>query len=79
LPDKAVIASGGIRTGIEIAKALVLGADAAAMALPMLKAAEQSIEQAVNAIERVIEELRVTMFVTGSSTISELKKKRTTT
>lgn len=76
LPGKIVIASGGIRNGMEIAKALVLGADAAALALPILKAAEQSIELAVQAIEQIIEELRVAMFVTGSSSVTELKKKR---
>lgn len=74
LPHFKVIASGGMRNGIEVAKALALGADAAALALPFLKAAEQSIDAAVEAIERVKEELRTAMFVTGCRNIDELKK-----
>ncbi len=74
-PDLTVLASGGLRSGIEVAKALALGADAAGMALPFLKAAEQSTEAVVEAIEKVLEELRVVMFLTGSANVSELKSK----
>jgi isopentenyl-diphosphate delta-isomerase len=77
LPGMKLIASGGMRTGIEVAKAIALGADAAAMALPILKAAEISVEQAVQAIETVLTELRTTMFITGISSIEELKKRGT--
>jgi isopentenyl-diphosphate delta-isomerase len=74
LPSLAVIASGGIRNGIEIAKAIALGADAAATALPILKAAERSTEDAIAAIEQLILELRTALFVTGLSSIEELKR-----
>jgi isopentenyl-diphosphate Delta-isomerase len=76
LPDRVVIASGGIRNGIEIAKAIALGADAAAVALPLLRAAERSIEDAVEAISLLIAELRTTMFLTGARTVSELRTRR---
>jgi isopentenyl-diphosphate delta-isomerase len=72
-PDRIVIASGGIRNGIEIAKAIALGADAAATALPILKAAEQSVEQAIEAIETLKTELKTAMFVTGMGSIQELR------
>lgn len=75
LPHATVVASGGIRNGIEIAKALALGADAAALALPFLKAAERSTEATVEAIERVVEELRTAMFVTGSRNLTDLKRR----
>jgi isopentenyl-diphosphate delta-isomerase len=75
LPGRVVIASGGIRNGIEVAKAIALGADAAALALPFLRAAEESVEAAVLAIRRVIEELRTAMFVTGCRTVSELAQR----
>jgi isopentenyl-diphosphate delta-isomerase len=73
LPELTLIASGGIRNGIEIAKALALGADAAATALPILKAAERSTEDAVKAIEQLILELRTALFVTGMASIEDLK------
>jgi isopentenyl-diphosphate Delta-isomerase len=72
LPDRVVIASGGIRNGIEVAKALALGADAVSLALPFLRAAERSVEDAVLAVRRVIEELRTAMFLTGCRTVPEL-------
>ncbi len=74
LSDKVVIASGGIRNGIEIAKAIALGADAAATALPILKAAEKSVEAAEEKILELIEQLRTAMFVTGCKNIADLKK-----
>ncbi len=76
LPDRIVIASGGIRSGIEIAKALALGADAAAVALPILRAAERSIESAVEAIARLVAELRTAMFLTGAGTVAALRTRR---
>ena len=50
-PNLTVIASGGMRTGIEVAKAIALGADAAALALPILKAAEKSTDDAVRLLD----------------------------
>jgi isopentenyl-diphosphate Delta-isomerase len=76
LPDRVVIASGGIRNGIEIAKALALGADAAAAALPVLRAAARSVDEAVRALEQLIAELRTAMFLTGCRTPSELRARR---
>ena len=76
LPSSMVIVgSGGIRNGIEIAKALALGADVAAFALPLLKAVDESIDAGVEAIERVKEELRTAMFLTGSRTVAHLKQR----
>jgi isopentenyl-diphosphate Delta-isomerase len=76
LPDRVVIASGGIRNGIEVAKAIALGADAAAIALPLLRAAERSIDEAVEAISRIVAELRTAMFLTGARTVADLRTRR---
>jgi isopentenyl-diphosphate delta-isomerase len=76
LPDRVVIASGGIRNGIEVAKALALGADAVALSLPLLRAAERSLDAAVEALTRVMEELRTAMFLTGCRTVGELAQRR---
>lgn len=79
LPAGAVvIASGGIRNGIEIAKAVALGADAAAAALPVLRAAERSIEDAVEALRLLVAELRTAMFLTGCRSVAELRSRRLT-
>lgn len=76
LPDRVVIASGGIRNGIEVAKALALGADAAAAALPVLRAASRSVDDAVQALRLLVEELRTAMFLTGCRTPAELRARR---
>ncbi len=70
-----VIASGGISNGVEIAKALALGADIAALAKPFLKAAfEPDGAEAVKAFAlRLMNDLRATMFLVGAKTIKALK------
>ena len=75
LDGRVVIGSGGIRNGIEVAKALALGADAASLALPILRAADRSVEEAILALRRVIDELRTAMFVTGCRTVPELRRR----
>jgi len=74
--DWAVIASGGVRTGLDAAVALALGADAVAMARPLLVAATRSEEAVVNALESVIYQLRVICFCTGAADIASLKERQ---
>jgi isopentenyl-diphosphate Delta-isomerase len=71
-PHMPLIASGGIRTGLEVAKALRMGASVAAMALPLLKPATESPEAVMQVLERVIFELRVALFVGGFSSLRAL-------
>ena len=68
-----VIASGGVRTGIDVAKAIALGSDAAGLALPLLKPASDGTEGVVEVLQTLIEELKNAMFLTGSKTIPDLK------
>jgi isopentenyl-diphosphate delta-isomerase len=74
--DRVVVASGGIRTGMDVAVALALGADVAAMARPLLEAAAQSEDAAVRALETLIYELRVICFCTGSRNLAALRSVR---
>jgi isopentenyl-diphosphate delta-isomerase len=72
-----VIATGGIRSGIDVAKAIALGATLGGMALPLLKPAMKDQDALERTIERIQRQLIVTMFLTGSRTTEELGRVRT--
>ncbi len=74
IPEIDLIASGGITNGVEIAKALVLGAKLCGMALPFLKAALKSEKECEDLIKILQFELKTAMFCTGAASISDLKK-----
>lgn len=78
LPDVPIIGSGGIRSGIDIAKALALGANIAGTARPALAPAidERGAEAVVEYLQAYIDELRVAMFCTGSADIAALRRLR---
>lgn len=76
LGDRVVIASGGVRTGMDVAVALALGADAVALAAPLLAAAEASEESAESLLRTLVEELRVILFCCGLRSIDELRAAR---
>lgn len=72
-PEIPLIASGGLRDGLDVAKAIALGADIAGLAWPFLQAAAQS-EAAVDAlVEVLIAEITTVLFCTGNATLEELK------
>ncbi len=73
-PGVLVFASGGLRTGVDVAKSLALGATLAGMAGAFLKAAAQSTEATVETIQLVQRELQVTMFVVGAADIPALQQ-----
>ena len=60
-----VIASGGLRNGLEIAKCLILGANVCAMAFPFLKRASKSEEELEKFTQLILSEIRATMFLLG--------------
>ncbi|HXW11228.1 MAG TPA: type 2 isopentenyl-diphosphate Delta-isomerase [Nitrososphaeraceae archaeon] len=71
-----VIASGGIRNGLEIAKCIALGADMCGMAFPFLRHASKSLESLYEFTNRTLTELRSAMFLVGSKKINQLGKTR---
>ncbi|RNF00856.1 isopentenyl-diphosphate delta-isomerase [Trypanosoma rangeli] len=70
-----LIAGGGIRNGLDIAKSLMMGAECATAAIPFLKAALESPEKVRAMIQKFKKELIVAMFACGVSTIDELRTK----
>ncbi|MFH0863342.1 MAG: type 2 isopentenyl-diphosphate Delta-isomerase [Candidatus Altiarchaeota archaeon] len=70
---KPLIASGGVRTGLDGAKCVALGANVVGVALPVLRAYYSGGQKAVDRFaERFIAEFKTAMFLTGSSKVSDL-------
>ena len=67
-----LISTGGVRNGLDIARALALGATLVGMGFPFLKAASESYEAVCDLLETVIAELKVAMQLSGANSISQL-------
>ncbi len=67
-----VIATGGIRTGLDVAKSLALGASACATALPLVRPAMNGPQDVKKKLELFQAEFKAAMFLTGSATIADL-------
>jgi len=74
-PKIPIFASGGVRTGLDIAKSIALGAVLGGMAGPFLKAASLSTGAVVQAILEVRREIQVTMFAAGAGNLQDLPGK----
>jgi isopentenyl-diphosphate delta-isomerase len=72
-PEVPLIASGGVRTGVDMARALALGADLCGIALPFLAAAQTSRETVDALIADLVAGLRIAMFATGSAVPADLR------
>ena len=70
-----VIASGGIRTGVDVAKAIALGAKYAGIALPLLEPANESKEAVIKALKAIIDEFRTAMFLMNAGKVAEIQSK----
>jgi isopentenyl-diphosphate Delta-isomerase len=73
-PHLKVIASGGLRDGIDIAKSIALGAIAGGLAGPFLKAADHSAEAVDELIRILSNQLRIAMLCSGARNIVELQR-----
>lgn len=72
-PAATIVASGGIKSGIDVAKALRLGADLAAQAAGLLQAANASADTLAAHFRTMIQELRIACFCTGAKDLEALK------
>lgn len=73
-PDMLVFASGGLRTGVDIAKCIALGANLGGMASPFLKAASESTEKTVQMINELKREIQICMFAAGTGDLAQLQR-----
>ena len=69
-----VIASGGVRSGTDIAKALALNASLASISQPILQTAVKSAKETEDKLSCLIEELRNAMFLVGAEKVERFSK-----
>jgi isopentenyl-diphosphate delta-isomerase len=73
LPGMPLVASGGIRTGVDAAKALAMGAEVVALARPLLAPAIESAAAVVDVLGGFIDELRVCLYGCGATDLAALR------
>jgi isopentenyl-diphosphate delta-isomerase len=73
-PEVHLFASGGIRSGQDIAKCAALGADLVGLAGPFLKRAVGGPEEVAEEMEILATELRITMFCSGACDLQALRR-----
>ncbi len=74
LPKIPIIASGGLRHGIDIAKTIALGAQIGGLANPFLQSASKSLEETIRKINEIKLEIQITMFAAGIKNLKQLQK-----
>ena len=68
-----IIASGGVRSGVDVAKSLTLGSSLASLSQPMLRTAVKGTQETRDALSLLMDELRNAMFLTGAASIEALQ------
>jgi isopentenyl-diphosphate Delta-isomerase len=73
VPQLPLFASGGVRNGIDVAKAIALGASIAGLASPLLRAAVESSSAVHDELTAIVAELRIAMFCIGAQSLVDLR------
>lgn len=74
VPKLDVVASGGVRSGLDIAKAVAMGATLGGMAQPLLASASVSAEAAIRYLGEIIRQIKIAMMCVGARNIHELRQ-----
>jgi len=69
-----LISTGGVRTGLDMARALALGATLVGIGFPFLKAASQSYDAVCELLETIVAELKVAMQLSGAASLEQLQQ-----
>lgn len=69
-----VIASGGVRSGLDVAKALALGASLASLSQPILQSAAKGVKETADELSLLVDELRNVMFLVGATSVESLQR-----
>ena len=74
VPEIPIFASGGVRSGIDAAKAIRLGAALIGTAAPVLDDATRTADAVRSHVSQMIEQLRIASFCTGSTNLAALRR-----
>lgn len=74
-PGLPIISTGGVRSGLDAARALALGATLIGMGFPFLKAASESLDAVREFLEQFLAELRVAMQLTGAASVAAMRQR----
>lgn len=69
-----LVCSGGVQSGVDVAKAIVLGANMAGLARPLLKPATESADAVAEKLEQILKELRAAMLLSGARNLEEMAR-----
>ena len=74
VPELELVASGGIRSGLDVAKAIALGANIVGIGQPLLNPALESSDRVVEFLSQIIREIKIAMLCVGAANLRGLRK-----